>query len=163
MEWNKDNARFLCEGIRTAVGDGSKTLFWDHKWATPSPLIDQITQPVPHDLMEASVGDMWEDGVGWKWEVFSPYLEPNTLKSIQAHELKINDEVGDLIYWQNGPKGKFTIKSALQIIRRESNEFEDAIWKLVWRAPTQQRTRAFLWLATHDRLLGNANRSSSYG
>lgn len=53
---------------------------------------------------------------------------------------------------------KIQTQTALQIIRKDSNEFEDAIWSLIWRAPTQQRIRAFLWLACHDRLLGNGNR-----
>lgn len=64
----------------------------------------------------------------------------------------------DLLYWGAGTKGKFSIKSALQIIRKEVNGVEDDLWDLVWKAPAQQRVRAFLWLASHDRLMGNLNR-----
>lgn len=105
-----------------------------------------------------SVEEMWEDGLGWKWDCFALYLHADTLKLGQTHELKINQDKGDLVYWHNAPKGKFTIKSALQIIIKESNEFEDCVWDLIWKAPAQQRIRAFLWLSCHDRLLGNVYR-----
>lgn len=29
-----ENARFLREGVRTEVGNGKRTLFWYHNWAT---------------------------------------------------------------------------------------------------------------------------------
>ena len=33
-----DNAQVQCEGMRTSVGDRKKTLFWDHKWVSNTPL-----------------------------------------------------------------------------------------------------------------------------
>lgn len=38
--WNgiTENAKLLGEGTRIAVGNGARTLFWDHKWATSKPL-----------------------------------------------------------------------------------------------------------------------------
>lgn len=158
--WNgiTKNARFLCEGMRVAVGNGAKTLFWDHKWVSHVPLRDLITDPIPMELTGATVEEMWEVGHGWKWDILSPYLQQDTLKLIQAHELTCDPELGDLLYWNDSPKGKFTIKSVMRIIRNESNELNDHIWDLIWKAPVQHRTRAFMWLACHDRLMSNDNR-----
>lgn len=97
-------------------------------------------------------------GGGWKWEIFSPYLSEETLKLIQAHVVMEDPDVEDLLYWEDDAKGKFTLKSAINIMRQETTEYQDHIWDLVWKAPVQQRIRAFMWLACHDRLMGNVNR-----
>lgn len=153
-----ENAKVLGEGMSTAVGNGTRTLFWDHKWATSEPLSRLVTTPIPVELEGATVEEMWEHSQGWKWEVFGPYLPQETLKLIQAHELHNDPNIGDLIYWKKGAKGKFTIRSALSIMRNESDNLDDDFWELVWTAPVQQRIRAFLWIISHDRLMGNANR-----
>lgn len=153
-----DNARFLCEGMRTSIGNGMNTLFWDHNWATNKPLSSLASQEIPAELLGATVGEMWEMGQGWKWDVFAPYLESNVLKQIQSYELKEDTEVQDLIYWQGNSKGKFSIKSTFRIMRNDSDAVDDNCWDAVWSAPVQQRVRAFMWLVCHDRLLGNLNR-----
>lgn len=101
---------------------------------------------------------MWETSEGWKLDVFSPYLSQETLKQIQAYELKEDPTIEDLVYWQGNSKGKFTIKSAIRIMRHESDVIDDVAWNAVWSAPVQQRIRAFPWLVCHDRVLGNLNR-----
>lgn len=47
---------------------------------------------------------------GWKWEVFAPFLSQETMKIIQSHELKEDATRGNLLYWRDGPKDKFTIR-----------------------------------------------------
>lgn len=153
-----DNARFLCEGMRVAVGDGNRTLFWSHKWVTNTPLSNLAIQPVPRELEGATVNEMWDSITGWKWESFAPFLHQDTLKLIQAIELKEDAELGDLIYWQSGNKGKFSIKSALSIMRNVTDSLDQTCWDLIWTAPVQQRIRAFLWVACHDRVMSNALR-----
>lgn len=93
-----DNAKLLCEGMRMEVGNGSQTLFWDHKWVIDQPLSDLATEPIPLSIAGATVAEMWEINHGWRWEVFAPYLHSDTLKLIQSHELRMDSEVGDLVY-----------------------------------------------------------------
>lgn len=153
-----ENAKVLGEGMRVAVGNGLKTLFWDHKWVMNQPLSDVVTQPIPMELAGASVHDMWQPNLGWKWVVFAPYLSQDHLKRIQAHELREDNEEGDLIYWQGNNKGKFSIKSAISIMKHETDSLDEECWDLIWKVPIQQRQRAFLWMACHDRLMDTSNR-----
>lgn len=62
------------------------------------------------------------------------------------------------MYWKDGSKGKFKIKSVLSIMRNESEFIDEYCWELVRKAPVQQRIRAFMWIACYDRLMGNANK-----
>lgn len=64
----------------------------------PHALIDPATHPIPSDILGATVQEMWEEGQGWRWDIFSPYLHQNTLKLIQAHKVKENSEVQWEIY-----------------------------------------------------------------
>lgn len=153
-----ENAKVLGEGMKMAVGNGASTLFWDHKWVANNPLSDYVTQPVPMELAGATVEEMWEHKNGRKWDIFSPFLPSETLKLIQAFELRNDPSIGDLVYWKNGPKGRFSIKYAIHIMQHINNPHDDICWDLIWKSPTQQRVRAFLWLACHDRILGNLNR-----
>lgn len=114
-----EGAKLLCDGIRIVVGSGKKTLFWDHKWLFKSPIIDRVTQEPPIDIAEATVEEIWEQGAGWKWDVFAPYLDQDTLKMIQAHEVLEDPEAEDVMYWDDGPKGKFSVSSAVRILRKE--------------------------------------------
>lgn len=59
-----ENAKFLCEGIRVAVGNSAHTLFWDHRWATHVPLSSLVTQPLPPELAGATVEELWDIDVG---------------------------------------------------------------------------------------------------
>ena len=86
------------------------------------------------------------------------YISEESLKLIQAHVVMGDPDVEDLLYWDADPKGKFTIKSAIKILRHESTEYQDHLWNLVWKASVQQCICAFMWLVCHDRLMGNVNR-----
>lgn len=90
-----DNARVLCEGMRSAVSTGNRTLFWDHSWAFCKPLSTVATQPIPVDISGATVADMWDDIQGWKWDTFAPYLDQEHLKLIEAFELQPDAETAD--------------------------------------------------------------------
>lgn len=141
-----ENSKFLCEGLQVHVGNDRSTLFWDHRWATPQPLIDLASVPVPNEILGYTVEEMWEVGQGWKWDVFGPYLNQDVLRRIQSFALEEDSEAGDLLYWRDGAKGKFTIKSALSIMWNEDDLIDDSCWNLVWRAPVQQRVQAFCGL-----------------
>lgn len=153
-----DNVNTLVLGARVAVNNGSSTLFWDHRWATNLKLRDLALHDIPPDLDGATVEELWDPNAGWKWDAFANLLPPDVIKEIDAHELKSDPSTGDLLYWCSGNKGKFSIKSALNIIRRDELEPSDGCWELIWKLRVQQRIRVFIWLAMHDRLMTNSNR-----
>ncbi|KAL2927766.1 hypothetical protein RDABS01_007218 [Bienertia sinuspersici] len=141
-----------------AVGNGHRTLFWDHSWATDLPLSSEAIQPIPDSIKGATVSEMWDSSTGWKLDLFRDYLPSDILKRIASHEMVEDMKAGDLVYWKGSTHRKFSIKYALKIIRNEESPSSNNQWELVWRAPAQQRIRAFMWLLMHDRLVSNANR-----
>lgn len=144
--WNgiTENAKLLCEGAQVAVNDGKTTLFWDHKWATNSTLSYLATQPIPDEILGATVNEMWDPNLGWRWEIFADYLPQNILKIIQSFEVRVSEEQGDLLYWHHGKQGKFTIRSSLCLMQNISDAIDDECWKLVWSAPRPTTYSCFL-------------------
>lgn len=50
---------------------------------------------------------------GLEMEIISPFLHLDILKKIQAYKLKNDLKAGDLVYWKDAKKGKFSIRSTL--------------------------------------------------
>ncbi|CAN1779029.1 Putative ribonuclease H protein At1g65750 [Linum perenne] len=68
------------------------------------------------------------------------------------------DSGEDDLIWGPDPKGRFSIKSAYEVLVAASNESEGLLWKTVWRWQGPNRVRFFLWLTAHNRLLTNVER-----
>lgn len=117
-----------------------------------------MTTVVPATIDGATVEEMWQVGLGWKWDLFANFLPATTLMIIAAHSLVENHEAGDLLYWKGATKGGFSMKYALQIMREDEHIPVNPKWDLVWKMAIQQRVKTFVWLILHDRLLCNSNR-----
>ncbi|KAL2921356.1 hypothetical protein RDABS01_012847 [Bienertia sinuspersici] len=157
-ETSVENAKIIQTGASVAIGNGAKTLLWDHAWVTEDPLINQAHDSIPDECLGATVQEMWEVGVGWKWDKFAHYLPNKILKQIASHELVENPKIGDLLYWKGTSNGKFSIKHALKLIRNDNPPTFSDQWNVIWKTPVQQRIRAFIWVLMHGRLLYNVNR-----
>ncbi|KAL8170216.1 hypothetical protein V2J09_022020, partial [Rumex salicifolius] len=63
-------------------------------------------------------------------------------------------------FFQNGTgNGKFSIGSALEIIRGEVPITQTRIWKQIWDLKAPERIKYFLWLIAHDCIFSNANQA----
>lgn len=128
-----ENAHVLNEGMKMSIGNGENTLFWDHKWATDKPLSNLATQEIPQDIAGATVAEMWTSNEGWKWDQIADLLPAEVIQQIDSFEVKEDPDMADLVFWQHGNKGQFTIKSALSIIRKEQDLQGDQSWKIIWK------------------------------
>ena len=140
------------------VGNRKQTLFWHHNWVLNKPLSQLATYTIPPSIRDFTVIDCWDVNNGWKWELFSDFLPEEALKSIAACEVTIGDEYQDELIWDGLSHGRFSIKSALKIVRNEGSEISDGLWRQIRRLKVPQRMRFFIWRTTHDRMMTNAHR-----
>ena len=155
-----ENINIVQQGINAAVGNGKKTFFWHHRWATNDPLLKHASPEPPKWLQDVTVSEMWDRTTGWKFDLFADYLAPEFLQRIMAYELVEDENADDEYFWNGSPSGTFTIKSALKILRNdeEMDEGQSKNWQVIWKAPVPQRVRFFLWLVFHGRVMTNAAR-----
>lgn len=93
-----ENINVVQKGVNMAVGNGRRTFFWHHRWATDEPLLKLACPKPPLDIQDGTVDEMWDPNKGWKIKLFAGYLPHSKLKEIAAHEL-VDDEDGiDEIY-----------------------------------------------------------------
>lgn len=83
-----------------AASNGSTILFSDHKWALDKTLREVAFQPIPDHLEAATVADLWDNEASWKWNDFANILPPDIIKQTDAHEMKTDSTVADLLYWR---------------------------------------------------------------
>lgn len=52
------NIDIVRKGINLAVGNGAKTFFWHHRWATSEPLMSLASSERPLAIQDANVKEM---------------------------------------------------------------------------------------------------------
>ncbi|CAI0546516.1 unnamed protein product [Linum tenue] len=86
------------------------------------------------------------------------YLPQPLALQVSLHPVPTGTE-DDVRTWRFTPNGEFTLRTAYDLTDTTADQnMNQPIWKSVWRTPTLQRIRAFLWLLNHNRLLTNAER-----
>ncbi|CAN1173012.1 Putative ribonuclease H protein At1g65750 [Linum perenne] len=68
------------------------------------------------------------------------------------------DRGPDTWTWGSECNGRFTIRSAYEIITKPINQRLDTAWELVWKWSGPSRVQYFLWLVAHEKLLTNLER-----
>ncbi|XP_074298539.1 uncharacterized protein LOC141629436 [Silene latifolia] len=153
-------ARNIVRGTTTVVGNGRRTLFWDHAWVDGICPSDHALARIPEAILGNTVSEMWSESSGWNWDCFANFLPQEILQKIASISLTEDPEMEDSLYWNGTSSGKFSLKSALVFLRGHdtSSEPESIMWRTIWRIPVQQRVRMFIWLAAHGRVMVNVNR-----
>lgn len=64
----------------------------------------------------------------------------------------------DSICWNHPKEGDFTVKSAYKYITEDELPVSISHWNFIWKWLGNQRTRTFLWLCAHDKILTNNQR-----
>jgi len=107
------------QGMGVAIGDGQQTEFWNHRWLDGKILREHVIGPIPEAHSLNWVCDYSIQRTGWDWGQLSYVLPLEILQLIASFEL-VNQEVGDKLMWIASKTGRFTIKSAIRILKRWS-------------------------------------------
>ncbi|KAJ8449185.1 hypothetical protein Cgig2_027187 [Carnegiea gigantea] len=153
-----ENANYIRDGIRAEVGNGKRTLFWYHNWAIAKPLCSVAIGPIPPQLEDATVSELWDVNTGWQWDLFAHVLPGDILSTIASYELQPSNDSEDQLVWNSSSHGDFTLKFALAHIQNRDQSARDPFWATIWKGNIPLRINFFLWLAAHERLMINSRR-----
>jgi hypothetical protein len=122
-------------------------------------LDDFVTIP-PH-LLGLKVCDLVEEQGGWNWSLLSSWM-PNEFQQKIAAVCPPNPDNGrDVRAGVGGQIENYSVASMYNNISGFQSKNENSVWHKIWKIKVPERIRAFIWLAMHDRLLTNSNKSKT--
>lgn len=76
---------------------------------------------------------------------FREFLPAELLKQIKTHEIVTESVIGDTqLKKKNSPKGRFIIKSAMKLTRKEEDGMNNDKWDVLQQAPIIQQSKSVL-------------------
>jgi hypothetical protein len=140
------------------VGDGRDIDAWSAVWIEEGLRLDDFVTIPPH-LLGLKVCDLVEEQGGWNWSLLSSWM-PNELQQKIAAVCPPNPDNGrDVRAGVGGQIENYSVASMYNNISGFQSKNENSVWHKIWKIKVPERIRAFIWLAMHDRLLTNSNKS----
>ncbi|CAN1788712.1 Putative ribonuclease H protein At1g65750 [Linum perenne] len=148
----------MLRGSRAVVRNGKETQFWTTRWLDADILLtDFAIRDISEIDLQESVADFCLHD-GWNYTKLRLFLSEEGVEFVAGMPAP-KDEWGDDDWaWGCEKNGRFTIKSAYELILNNQRSATAEVWKTIWRWRGPNRIRHFLWLAGQDRLLTNDQR-----
>jgi hypothetical protein len=139
-----------------AVGDGADVDAWQHAWIQEGMRVIDPINNIPEELLNIKVCDLVDDEGKWNWNLLQGWM-PLSLKNRIAAILPPSPANGkDLQVVAGAGTDKFSVAVMYKLLCNfEKDDMED-LWKHLWTLNVTERTKYFMWIALHDRLLTNA-------
>lgn len=149
----------VLEGSCWRIGNGQKAKFWKDcccrkGWC----LRDVAIKPLEEIEINRMVSDFFLPNGDWNREELKYSLSEEILEWIvKVHLGKSNNEE-DTVQWNYLKEVEFTVKAAYNMLSEEECVGTERHWNYIWKWPGNQRTKTFMWLCAHNKLLTNKQR-----
>ena len=85
-------------------------------------------------------------------------LPPHILDKLGTILVRPNEERHDGTCWGLSNDGKFSLKSAYNMLTTQMNTSVDSTWSLIWKLKVPPKIKMFVWLLYHGKILTNEER-----
>ncbi|GKU93781.1 hypothetical protein SLEP1_g7347 [Rubroshorea leprosula] len=161
IEFEVDGKRgWFKEGVGKIVREGKETLFWHEVWAGDMPLKEKFNRLFSlsreKDVCVADMGE-WKKGEwtwNWKWRrrlfTWETDMLQDLLTTAQGTKLKQGED--DCYEWKHDPIGKYSVRSAYNLLNQKQDGSPDHKYKLIWDSKILLKISAFAWRALQNRI-----------
>ena len=134
--------------IRWNINFGDCTFWWDN-WSGEGAMANHslISSLNNKKVSEFLTNGVWNEGK--VRQNVSPELVPNILQTI----IHFQEGITDTAVWMPEEHGKFTIRSAWEIIRKK--RMADPVNKMIWHKQIPFKVNFFIWRALRNKLPTN--------
>ncbi|CAN1849082.1 Putative ribonuclease H protein At1g65750 [Linum perenne] len=147
-------------GSRSGIRGGQNTAFWTGRWLDSGDLlINHSLVPTEQLDLDAPVCRFVNDLGEWDLDRIRLVLPDEVVQQITGILPPSADKGEDSWYWGEEPNGMFSIRSAYCLILQSDRQPLAVDWKKVWRWVGPSRVQHFLWLAMHNKLMTNLERT----
>ncbi|CAN1164269.1 Putative ribonuclease H protein At1g65750 [Linum perenne] len=146
-------------GSRAAIRNGRETPFWTACWVDRDiRLIDSFVGELEDCNLSETVADFANEDGQWNVAKLTGVLPAEIIDCVVGMLPPKADSGEDLWVWGGEADGRFSIKSAYNLIYSHPGALNPQSWKTIWSWKGPNRTRLFLWLAIQEKLLTNSER-----
>ncbi|CAN1188824.1 Putative ribonuclease H protein At1g65750 [Linum perenne] len=149
----------MVEGSRSGIRDGKETLFWTGRWLDSGiRLIDQVVTELDGVDPDERVCDVVTASGDWDFERLRRHLAVETINQITDVTPPSADSGDDTWVWGCESDGKFSIRTAYNLVNQSVSARPPVDWKLIWKWDGPNKVKHFLWLVAHGKILTNEER-----
>ncbi|CAN1807597.1 Putative ribonuclease H protein At1g65750 [Linum perenne] len=149
----------LVGAYQHSIRNGRDTLFWTSRWVGSDVILEDHARFELSEIeKKRTVVEVVDQNGEWDWHFLRRALPEDVIFIVAGMEPPTVDDREDEMIWGPNPKGKFSIKSAYEILDCSSLADAGNTWRTVWKWEGPSRIKHFLWLASHERVLTNAER-----
>ncbi|CAN1762633.1 Putative ribonuclease H protein At1g65750 [Linum perenne] len=149
----------MLEGARASVRNREGTAFWTTRWLDSGTKISDHVAEIDDDVdLQASVRDLVMDDGNWNLDLIRTYIQDELIDEISSMSPPSSDQGDDEWFWSKEISGKFSIRTAYDIVISTPNPRPDVNWNMVWQWSGPRRVQYFLWLLSCGKILTNVER-----
>ncbi|CAN1808083.1 Putative ribonuclease H protein At1g65750 [Linum perenne] len=145
-------------GIHWSIRDGRNTKFWTDRWLDSGVVLIDHAISIQGVDPSCSVLDFCSDG-SWNLQKLRSYLPENLVLQVFGMSLPREGAGADTMVWGLEANGRFSVKKAYYMLREIDQADNSSCWKSIWKWEGPNKVRHFLWLASHNKLMTNVERS----
>ena len=129
-------------------------------WISNQSLTAGVIADLPEGYESMTARELWMDGGGWDLARIAPFVTEETRLQLAAVVVNNVTGVHDRLAWGETSNGKFTVKSAYELITRDDDPrpYMGNFFKTMWRVVAPERVKIFLWLVGNQAIMTNAER-----
>ncbi|CAN1784070.1 Putative ribonuclease H protein At1g65750 [Linum perenne] len=148
----------MLNGTHWSIRDGKKTRFWTDIWLDSGvPLIDHALN-IQGVNPSASVSDFCSSDGIWDRRQLENNLPLEMVLQVQGMTPPRQESGADLLVWGLENNGRFTIRSAYDLLKDHRTDARSNNWQKIWHWKGPNKIKHFMWLAAHGKLMTNMER-----
>ncbi|CAL1412749.1 unnamed protein product [Linum trigynum] len=148
----------LKQGCAWNIKNGKRTKFWLDPWVLQGSLKEVATMHIAEDVEQMTVADYVTADGTWRTDMFEALLPTEICQKILSVAVDTLSSEEDTLFWTASPDGKFSTKSAFNLITPQPQDPDEKLWRTIWRLPVPERVRVFMWQTCTGKIATNSLR-----
>ena len=144
------------KGVIQKVGDGTKAKFWEDCWLdNEGPLLTHVVHTIDSEMLSRTVASYIDENSCWKWSKIQAHVPNRICLKLAATIRPVLADKQNKRCQKFEERGKFSLKSAYQLVFGTFNKEPTRIWPRIWKLKILNRVKSFAWLVVKGKLLTN--------
>ncbi|CAN1163124.1 Putative ribonuclease H protein At1g65750 [Linum perenne] len=148
----------MLKGIQYCIKDGRNTKFWMDRWLDSGDVLIDFALDIQGVDLSLSVSEFIDLDGNWDMHKLTACLPMAAVLLVAGMSPPCASLSSDSFAWGLDPKGCFSVQSACILIKELNHEDHGMLWRRVWKWEGPAKIKHFLWLASHGKLMTNAER-----